>query len=369
MALPKLKIGHYTSHLPIIQGGMGIRISGANLAAAVANEGGIGIISAIGLGMNSPYFNPAEPNFGKRKKQFLKANQLALRDELKKARKLSPQGILGVNVMVAVRDYEALVRTAVEYGANLIISGAGLPFKLPEYTSENKAVALVPIISSTRAAKIICQKWQRNYARLPDAIVVENPRYAGGHLGAKTKDLNEPSVDATSVIPELLSYIHHELDDAIPIIAAGGIGDRGDIHRALELGAKGVQIGTRFITTYECDADDRYKVFHLNAKPDEVVIISSPVGLPGRALQNTFVQQVLAEGTSNPQETCFVDCLKMCKFRDNRETYCILRALDRASRGDVETGLIFSGSNAGKAQHLISVAQLMHELTGIESGT
>ncbi|MEL6398334.1 MAG: nitronate monooxygenase family protein [Cyanobacteria bacterium J06607_6] len=361
-SLPILTIGQYTARYPIIQGGMGIRISGAGLAAAVANAGGIGIISAIGLGMRSAYFDPHEPSPKKRHENFLEANRLALIDELQKARALSPQGIIGVNVMVAAHGYELLVKTAVQNGANLVISGAGLPLKLPEYTADAPTVALLPIVSSARTAKIICQKWQRQ-GRLPDAIVVENPNSAGGHLGAKRQELDSPDLEAEQVLPELIAYLHNELRQDIPLIAAGGIWDRADIDRMLALGASGVQIGTRFITTEECDADRRYKEFHLNAQSEDVVVVSSPVGLPGRALKNPFVAKVLAETTPNPEEPCFVNCLKVCKFRDSRDTYCILRALDRAAHGDVETGLVFAGSHAGQAERILPVAELMAELT------
>ena len=362
-SLPSLNIGQYTTRYPIIQGGMGIRISGAGLAAAVANAGGIGIISAIGLGMHSAYFDPREPSPKKRHKNFLEANCLALIDELQKARALSPQGIIGVNVMVAVHGYELLVKTAVQNGANLVISGAGLPLKLPAYTADAPTVALIPIVSSARTAKIICQKWQRQCGRLPDAIVVENPNSAGGHLGAKRQDLDSPQLEAEQVFPELIAYLRDELRQDIPLIAAGGIWDRADIDRVLALGARGVQIGTRFITTEECDADRRYKEFHLNARSEDVVVVSSPVGLPGRALRNPFVEQILTGATSKSQEPCLVNCLKVCKFRDNRDTYCILRALDRAAQGDVETGLVFAGSHAGRAEKILPVAELMAELT------
>jgi len=364
--LPTLTIGQHTAQYPILQGGMGIRISGASLAAAVANAGGIGIISAMGLGMNSAYFDPHEPSPKKRHEDFLEANCLALIDELQKARALSPNGIIGVNVMVAAHGYEILVRTAAQNGANLVISGAGLPLKLPEYTADHPTVTLLPIVSSARTAKIICQKWQRQYGRSPDAIVIENPNSAGGHLGAKVQDLDSPQFEADQVIPELIAYLRDDLQQDIPLIAAGGIWTRADIDRALALGASGVQIGTRFITTEECDADRRYKDFHLQAKPEDVVIVSSPVGLPGRALRNPFVEKVLAETTPNPQEPCFVNCLKVCKFRDQRETYCILRALDRAAQGDVETGLVFAGSHAGRAEKILPVSELMAELTGAD---
>ncbi|CAN1208671.1 Nitronate monooxygenase domain-containing protein [Tumidithrix helvetica PCC 7403] len=363
-SLPSLQIGKHTARYPIIQGGMGIRISGANLAAAVANSGGIGIVSAVALGLNSPYFDIHQSNVGKRKEQYFEANRLALIDELKKARTLSPTGILGINAMVVARDYETLVRTAVEQGVNLIISGAGLPLQLPEYTKNYPDVALVPIISSARAARILCRKWERQYGRLPDALVVENPNTAGGHLGAKSEEVGDPSFDLETVIPELVRYLQEEVGQSIPVIAAGGVWDRADIDRMLALGASGVQLGTRFITTDECDADIRYKEFHLHARPEDVVIISSPVGLPGRALRNTFVDKAIA-GSPDLEKRCLASCLHACKCRDEQKYYCIVQALDKAARGDIENGLIFSGSNAGRAQRIVPVAELMAELVAV----
>lgn len=360
--LPTLRIGQNTARYPIIQGGMGIRISGAKLAAAVANAGGIGIISAVGLGLNSPYFNSSRKAGRQQREQFFTANRLALIDELNLARSLSPEGIIGINIMVAANDYETLVRTAVEHGVNLIIAGAGLPLGLPAYTQAHPAVALVPIVSTTRAAKLICQKWQRQHHRLPDAFIVENPQTAGGHLGAKLKDLNSPHLAAKQVIPELTNYLQSEISEEIPVIAAGGVWDRTDIDWMLALGASGVQMGTRFITTNECDADRRYKEFHLHAHPEDVVLVPSPVGMPGRALRNPFAERAIAN-SPDLEKRCLTSCLHVCRCRDTQETYCIVRALDRASQGDVENGLIFAGSNAGRAQQIIPVAELMQELT------
>ncbi|TVQ11398.1 MAG: nitronate monooxygenase, partial [Leptolyngbya sp. DLM2.Bin27] len=333
--LPSLTIGQYTVPHPIVQGGMGIRVSGAGLAAAVANAGGIGVISAVGLGMHSPYFDIEEKSPKTRQIQFFEANRLALIDELRQARALSPAGILGVNIMVAARDYETLVQTAIENGVNLIFSGAGLPLTLPALTAQHPEVALVPIISSLRAAQVICKKWQRQYNRLPDAFVVENPQAAGGHLGAKAEDLADPAIGAEAVIPALVSYLAETFEPPIPVVAAGGVGDRTTLLHALSLGASGVQIGTRFIPTDECDADLRYKEFHLNADPADIVLVPSPVGLPGRALRNAFADRVNAGELPSAKDQCFANCLQVCKFRDRRETYCILRALDRACRGDV----------------------------------
>jgi len=361
-SLPSLQIGQHRVPYPIVQGGMGIRISGANLAAAVANAGGIGIISAVGLGMKSPYFDPDDPNPKRRQQAFFQANRLALIDELHAARRLSPAGVIGVNIMVAARDYEDLARTAADHGANLIMSGAGLPLTLPEYTAHRPDVALVPIVSSLRAAQVICKKWQRRFGRRPDGFVVENPQVAGGHLGARVEELSSAAVAPTAVIPALVAYLREHLGAKIPVIAAGGVCDRTHIDQALALGASGVQIGTRFIPTEECDAHPRYKAFHLQARPEDVVLVSSPVGLPGRALRNAFVDKVLAHGTPNPQGHCLANCLQVCKFRDQRQTYCILRALDRACRGDVENGLVFAGSQVGHAHSLMPVADVMAEL-------
>ncbi|MGP1384367.1 MAG: NAD(P)H-dependent flavin oxidoreductase [Thainema sp.] len=355
--LPSLKIGQHIARYPIIQGGMGIRISGANLAAAVANAGGIGVISAVGLGFRSPYFDLQQP-----KNTFFAANRLALIDELERARELSPDGIIGINSMMAARDHETLARTAAAHGANIILSGAGLPLNLPEYTQSYPDVALVPIISTLRAAKLICRRWESRYGRLPDAFVVETPNAAGGHLGAKAEDLGKPALDLDIVIPELVNYLQHDLNVDIPVIAAGGIWDRQDINRMLALGANGVQIGTRFITTHECDANIRYKEFHLQASADDVVILSSPVGLPGRALRNSFTEQA-AQNLPDPLvKRCIANCLQVCRYREAKEGFCILQALDRAARGDVQQGLVFAGSHAGRATEIVPVAALMAEL-------
>ena len=363
--LPSLTIGQHTVPYPIVQGGMGIRVSGAGLAAAVANAGGIGTVSAVGLGLRSPHFDIDEQNPKIRQTRFFEANRLALIDELQKARALSPQGVIGVNIMVATRDYETLVQTAVNHGVNLIFAGAGLPLTLPDLTAHRPEVALVPIISSGRAAQVICKKWQRQYNRLPDAFVVENPRLAGGHLGAKAEDLADPAIGAETVIPALVSYLAEMFEQPIPVIAAGGVCDRTTLIHALGLGASGVQIGTRFIPTDECDADPRYKAFHLNADPADIVLVPSPVGLPGRALRNAFADRVNAGETPGAKDQCFANCLQVCKFRDRRETYCILRALDRACRGDVENGLVFAGSSVGGSRHIQPVAEVIAELVAV----
>jgi len=361
--LPTLSLGIHSVPYPVVQGGMGIRISGARLAAAVANAGGIGIISAVGLGWNSSYFDPTERSPKRRTEQFFEANRLALIDELKKARELSPDGVIGINVMMAARDWETLVETAVAHGANLVIAGAGLPLSLPAHTQEHPDVALVPIVSSVRAAKIITRRWQKQYQRQPDGFVVESPKFAGGHLGASADAIHDPAYSLEQVIPELVTYVQAEFETPVPVIAAGGVWDRGDVEHMLALGAGGVQVGTRFITTFECDADDHYKQAHLQAKSADVMLVPSPVGLPGRAIRNPFVDRVMAR--EDVSEPCTANCLQACRCRDSRETYCIMKALNRAAAGDVDNGLIFSGAHAGRAQSLTSVEEVMKSLVSV----
>lgn len=359
--LPALRLGRREARHPIVQGGMGVRISGANLAAAVANAGGVGTISAIALGLNSPHFDRDRRD--PKRRDFFAANRRALADEVAKARSLAPDGVIAVNVMMAATDAEDLIQVAAEAGADALIVGAGLPLTLPELTREFPEVALVPVVSSWRAARLICRKWQRQYRRLPDGLVVECPAHAGGHLGAKLEELESEETALDRAIPEIVTGLRSEFDSDLPVLAAGGIWDRADIDRALALGAKGVQMGTRFIPTEECDADRRYKEFHLRARPEDAVVVPSPVGMPGRALRNAFVERAIA-GDASLDRRCIASCLKQCRCRDAGEAYCILRALDRAAAGDIDNGLIFSGTNAGRAAAIVPVAAVMAELVG-----
>jgi len=358
--LPPLQIGHKVAPYAIIQGGMGVRISGPKLAAAVANAGGVGIISSVGLGLQRLQSENLAPAGQSLRDRYRAASREALIDAIQQARALSPHGLIGVNTMVADRHHEALMRAIATQPIDLIIAGAGLPLNLPRLLEQSPHIALVPIVSSVRAARLICRKWSQQHQRLPDGFIVENPRSAGGHLGAKREDIDNAAVSVEQVVPQLVRYIREELSEPIPVIAAGGIWDRADIDQMLALGASGVQMGTRFITTDECDAHDRYKTFHLQAHPDDVTLVPSPVGLPGRALRNPFIDHVLAQGA--PVKTQCVDCLVRCQYRDHRQTYCILHALNRAADGDVENGLIFAGSNAGRSDRLRPVADLMAEL-------
>jgi nitronate monooxygenase len=351
--LPPLRLGKHLARLPVIQGGMGIRISASRLASAVAREGGVGVIASVALGLASPYY--------KKKSDYFAANKLALRDEIETARRAAPDGIIGVNCMVAITDHEAMARTAAESGADVIISGAGLPLNLPAYTKDYPDCALLPIVSTAKAARLICKRWVHVHNRLPDAFVVENPNTAGGHLGAKRIELGNPAYELEQVIPEIVAFLKEDGYD-IPVIAAGGIWDRGDIDRMMESGASGVQMATRFVCTHECDADDNFKKQFLNRAARDVVIVDSPAGLPGRAISTEFVHR-LDKGAPVEMQ-CFANCLRKCLCRDEKETFCIAFALDRAQRGDTDHGLFFTGSNLYRSEAIVSVREVLEALCG-----
>lgn len=352
--LPSLRIREYEIPYPIVGGAMGVKLSTAPLAAAIAEEGGAGTLTGIALGM-SPDVRPRE---------YFEANQTELKRELHEARELSPKGIIGVNLMVAVTDYYQLVQTAVENGAQFIVSGAGLPLELPEYTKNNQSVALIPIVSTLRGVQIMCKKWWRDHSRLPDAFVIETPNTAGGHLGAtEPATIGSYELALEKVIPEVVNYLRKDLHTDIPVIAAGGIWDRDDIDQMLALGADGVQMATRFVCTPECNAADEYKQAYIKAREEDIVLISSPVGLPGRAIRNEFVEKLERGEMVMEGRKCFVNCLRRCTHRDTGGSYCIIRALDNAQRGDTDNGLIFAGSNAWRSKEIVPVHKIMQELT------
>lgn len=345
----ELKIGELTAKVPVIQGGMGVGISLAGLAAAVANEGGIGVIAAAGIGMPESDFYS----------NYLGANIRALKKEIRKARRLS-KGILGINIMVALSNYADMVKTAVAEGIDIIFSGAGLPLDLPQLLNGNKKTRLVPIISSGRAAKIICRRWSERYHRLPDAFVVEGP-LAGGHLGFKPKQLDDPGFLLEKLIPEVIAEIKPyagRFGATIPVIAAGGVYTGEDISRFMRLGAAGVQMGTRFVTTRECDASREFKQAYVNAGREDIVVINSPVGLPGRAIRNQFLDDVSA-GKKKPFK-CPYHCIKTCDYK--KSPYCIFFALVNAQQGKLKNGIAFAGVNAYRAKEITSVRDLMKSL-------
>ncbi len=347
---PPLTIGKHTAKHPIIQGGMGVRISTGKLAAAVANAGGVGVIASVALGQN--YTSPS----GSRK--YFTKNIEALRDEMRYARSRT-DGVIGVNCMVAITDYIKMIEVSCEEGANMIISGAGLPLKLPEYVQDPN-VALVPIISEARAAKVIIKKWERAYKRQPDAFLIESPNKAAGHLGAhNVEDVMNPKYSLDVVVPALRKMLKEDFKTDIPIIAAGGVFDYNDIKHIIDIGGNGVQMGTRFVCTHECDVPDNFKQAFINATADDVVLIASPVGMPGRGIKNKFLERVLSK--EKIPVKCIANCLWTC---DPKVTpYCIVDALDKAQRGDLDNGLIFAGTNVSKVDKIVSVEELMHELT------
>jgi NAD(P)H-dependent flavin oxidoreductase YrpB (nitropropane dioxygenase family) len=330
---------------------MGVRISGHRLAGHVALNGGIGIIAAAGLALGNEAYDGGN---------FFEADRQGLLDELRKAYEIAPQGVIGVNCMVAVKNYDEVVRTACEGGAKLIISGAGLPMSLPGLTANFPDVALVPIVSSIKAAELIARKWHKAFQRLPDAVVVEDPDTAGGHLGEKLERIGTGDYDQYETVRGVKNYFKNQWNLQIPIIAAGGIWDRQDLQYALAQGSDGVQMGTRFVVTEECDADDAFKQAYLNCSQDDIGLIMSPAGLPGRAISKNIEQ--VRQRDVDLDVYCPSGCLKKCAYQTERERFCIVHALDRAQKGDTETGLVFCGSNAWKADKITTVKEIFEEL-------
>ena len=355
--MKSLVIGKHEARFPLIQGGMGVRISAGNLAGHVARCGGVGLVAAAGIGLASPHYDG---------KNFFTADPLALKDELAKARRLARGGIVGTNCMVAVTNYEEMVRASCEGGADLIVSGAGLPLNLPELTADWPEVALVPIASSVKAAELIARKWHKAYGRLPDAVVVEDPDTAGGHLGEKLENIGNGQYDQYATVRGVKAYLRETFGLEIPVIAAGGIWDRADLLHALAQGADGVQMASRFVCTEECDASDAFKQMYLDCRPEDIGLIMSPAGLPGRAIRRNIEQ--VRQRDVELGVRCPSGCLKKCTYKAGQERFCIVHALDRAQRGDVETGLVFCGSNAWKAERITTVQAIFDELFELVDG-
>ena len=341
--IPSLIIGDLEINPPIIQGGMGVRISKANLAAAVANEGCVGVVSAIGLGP-----------FEDRPTEFVKLNEQALRDEMRKAKSMT-RGIIGVNIMVALSNYENLVVTAAEEKADLIICGAGLPLDLPRLTKGSSS-KLVPIVSSARALSVICKKWKQ-YDKMPDAVIVEGPK-AGGHLGFGYEEIINGTAPVLDDILVEVIKVANTFEPHIPVVAAGGIFDGHDISRVLKLGASGVQIATRFVCTNECDVHQNFKLAYLKAKKEDITIIKSPVGMPGRVINNAFVERI-KKGETHPFK-CSYRCLRTCDPKT--APYCIAKVLVRAAEGNLDEAFAFCGENAYRCREIVPVKQLIQEL-------
>ncbi len=347
------RIGKHEARFPLIQGGMGVRISGGNLAGHVAKCGGVGLVAAAGIAMNSVFYNG---------KNFFQADLEAFKEELRKAYAIAPDGVIGVNVMVALSDFEPLVKAAIEGGAKVIVCGAGLPLSLPELTAHAPDVALVPIASSVRAAQLIARTWEKRYHRLPDAVVVEDPDTAGGHLGEKLENIATGDYDQYATVRAVKQFFRDEYQAEIPVIAAGGIWDRKDLEEALAEGADGVQMASRFVCTEECDADLAFKQAYLKCKKEDIGLLMSPAGLPGRAILTNFDN--VRQYDLDQHTVCRMNCLKKCSYKESGERFCIVSALDRAQRGDVESGLVFCGTNAWKADHIGTVQEVFDELFG-----
>lgn len=386
--LNPLKIGHLVAKRPIIQGGMGVGISLSSLAGAVAKAGGIGIISTAQIGFKRPDFA----------KNPMAANLKAIHEELKKAREIAPQGILGFNIMVATKEYGQYVKEAVKAGADVIISGAGLPVDMPKFVAEAESelraerrlgvektegaaggesnvrhTMIAPIVSSIKSAQVICRMWDRKHKTAPDFVVVEGP-CAGGHLGFSREQLTELGVDTENVhetykkeeyeaeirgIMQTVKEFANKYKKEIPVIVAGGVYDHADVMRQMELGADGVQVSTRFVTTEECDADPAYKQAYLDACEEDIVIVKSPVGMPGRAIKNKFLERVQEDRI--PVTHCF-SCLSHCNPAET--PYCITKALINAAEGRIEDALLFCGSNAYRSTKIETVPAVMAELCG-----
>lgn len=348
MNIKPLKIGNLQVRLPIIQGGMGVGVSLSSLAAAVTNAGGIGVISAADIGFKEKDFNTNSKA----------ANLRALKEHIKIAKEKTKNGVLGVNIMVVTKDYEDYVKTAIEAGIDLIISGAGMPTALPKIVKDS-TVKISPIISSLKACRVIMKLWEKHNNRLPDAVIVEGPK-AGGHLGFKKDQINMKEEEFEAEVVKIIDHVkeyEEKYNAQIPVLVAGGVFDGNDIAKYLKLGASGVQMATRFVATDECDASDDFKNAYLNSTIDDVEIVSSPVGMPGRAILNDFVKRT-KEGKVKV-ERCY-DCMIPCNPADT--PYCITQALINSVTGNIDNGLVFCGENAHRIKEIVPVQKLMDSL-------
>jgi len=347
--MKRLKIGNLPIAVPIIQGGMGVGISLSGLAAAVANEGGVGVISSAGLGLLYRDFS----------ENFLEASIHGLKEEIRKAKEKT-KGVIGINVMVAMTNFVDMIKTSIAEKVDIIIAGAGLPLDLPSFLKKDSITKLVPIVSSARATRIICEKWKANYDYLPDAVIVEGPE-AGGHLGFKEEQIGDNNFSLEKLVPEIVSELRpfeEKYNRSIPLIAAGGIYTGEDINNIMKLGASGVQMATRFVTTDECDASQGFKQAYINASKEDIKIIKSPVGMPGRAIFSSFIQKV-KDGKKQPKK-CPFKCIKTCDI--TKSPYCIIIALKNALKGNFENGFAFAGSNAFRATKISSVKEVFQSL-------
>ena len=353
--LEPLILGDLEIKVPIIQGGMGVRVSTAPLVSAVANCGAGGTIASVGL----------PPDTEENRADVPKSSREHLIKEIRRSRELT-KGVVGVNIMMALSNYEDIVRTTVQEKADYIISGAGIPISLPEYT-KGSPIKLIPLISSARAAAIILKTWKRRYNRLPDAIIVEGP-LSGGHIAdfelEKLRSLGSelrktPFLEnAFKEVLELVRKYEQENNASIPVIAAGGIFDGKDVAKFIRMGAKGVQIGTRFVATLECSASEAFKELYVKSTEDDLVFIQSPVGLPAKVIRTKFIDKVLAGGGA--KFNCVYQCLRTCD--PSKVPYCIAKALINAVDGDIDNAVVLAGTNISKITKIISVKEMIDEI-------
>ncbi|MCP4545283.1 MAG: nitronate monooxygenase [bacterium] len=351
--MPELRIGDLVAKIPIVQGGMGVGYSLSGLASSVAEAGGIGVIAAAGIGRLDPDWA----------KDTHAANMRALRSEIRLTRQLT-DGILGINLMLALADFDNLCRASIEEGADILFLSAGLPLKPPKGMDldylRSMHTRIAPKISSARAASLIFKHWSKSFSLVPDAVVVEGPK-AGGHQGFRKQDLNDPAFALENILPGVIEAVapyEQRYGRAIPVIAGGGVYTGEDIHRILGMSAQGVMMGTRFVATHECDVHDSVKQAYIDCSEDDLGIIDSPVGLPGRAIINRYLRDVSA-GIKKPYK-CLWRCLRTCNIR--KAPYCIAQALTKARDGLLDEGFAFAGANAFRVEKLMSVKELIAEL-------
>jgi nitronate monooxygenase len=360
--MKELKIGKYTIEKPIVQGGMGVGISWDQLSGNVSKEGGLGVLTSVGTGYynNKSYAKKLVQNKPYSEENFYSKDGLTA--VIQNARKICGDKPLAVNVLYASNDYGRIVKDACEAGIDIVITGAGIPTNMPEFTQDYPDVALIPIVSSARALKLICKKWKR-YNKLPDAVIVEGP-LSGGHQGFKYDDCFKEEFQLENIVPPVIEEAQNWGNP--PIIAAGGIWDKNDIEKFLDMGCAGVQMATRFIGTVECDAHDNLKQVLLDAKEEDIKLLKSPVGLPARGVK-TNLQKSIEENTA-PKIACISHCVAPCNKGEEAKAvgYCIADRLGAAYEGDVETGLFFTGAKGYKLDKIITVKELMDKLVNGE---
>lgn len=359
MSYKSLKIGKYIVEKPIVQGGMGVGISWDQLAGNVSKEGGLGVISAVGTGYYEDKKYASKLVAGRPLDALGFYSKEGFDAIIKNARKICGDKPLAANILYAINDYPRVVRDACESGIDIIITGAGLPTNMPEFTEDYPDVALVPIVSSAKALKIICKRWKQRYNRLPDAVVLEGPK-SGGHQGFTYEQCSMDENQLENLVKPVVEEA--ALWGDIPVIAAGGIWDKSDIDEMMSLGARGVQMGTRFIATHECDAHENFKKVLLEAKKEDIQLFSSPVGYPAQGIRTNLTE--LVEKREGPAIKCISNCVAPCNRGEEAKEvgYCIADRLSDAYEGNLETGLFFSGTNGYRVDKIISVKELMEKL-------